>query len=347
MLRMKILIIGGTGFISSQLVHSLLQENHQVTILTRGRTRSPDLHHPKLAALIADRRSESAMRNAVGSQTFDVVYDMVAYRPEDSRSAVEVFRGRVGRFIHCSTISVYMVSYEVQPPITEDQDKGALMEFFPRNPFGMTYGIQKRACEGVLWDAHHETAFPVSMLRPIYVCGPADPSKRDYFWIERILDGGPLLVPGSGDCAFQSVYVEDVAQAFVRLLDVSPSIGEAYNIAGEEIFSLNEYLRALGRLLRRQLELTHVDQDVFDTLPFSTSPNGDVFTFNTRRTAVFSLDKIKRDLGIRFTPFTEWMPRTVEWFVRRQSDHSIGYEQRSEELAFVRQWEEKRRARVS
>jgi nucleoside-diphosphate-sugar epimerase len=343
---MKILVIGGTGFISSQLVRSLLRANHHVAILTRGQTRSPDLQHPKLAALIADRRNESAMRNTVGNRTFDAVYDMVAYRPEDSRSAVEVFRGRVGRFIHCSTISVYMVSYEVQPPITEDQDRGALMEFFPHNPFGMAYGIDKRACERVLWDAHHATAFPVSMLRATYVCGPGDPSKRDYFWIERILDGGPLLVPGSGECAFQSVCIEDVAQAFVRLLDVPRSIGEAYNVAGEEVFSLNDYLRALGRLLGRKPELVHVDQDVFDALPFSTSPNGDVFTFNTRRTAVFSLDKIKRDLGVRFTPFMEWMPRTIEWFVKNQSGHSVGYEHRSEELAFIRRWKEKTSARA-
>jgi len=343
---MKILIIGGTGFVGSQLARGLLQANHHVTILSRGRTRVPDMQHPNLATLIADRRSESAMRNAVGTRMFDVVYDMVAYRPEDSRSAVEVFRGRVGRFIHCSTISVYMVSYEVQPPITEDQDRGALMEFFPRNPFGMTYGVDKRECERVLWDAHHETAFPVSMLRPTYICGPGDPSRRDYFWIERMLDGGPLLVPGSGDYAFQSVCVEDVAQAFVRLLDVPRSTGEAYNIAGEEIFSLNDYLRTLGRMLGRRPELVHVDQDVFDSLPFSTSPDGDVFTFNTRRTAVFSLEKIKRDLGIRLTRFAEWMPRTIEWFLKRQSNHSIGYERRGEELAFIQAWKERTSARA-
>lgn len=343
---MKILVIGGTGFISSQLVRLLLQVDHRVTVLSRGRTSSEKLRHPNLTALVADRSNELAMRNALGNQTFDAVYDMIAYRPEESRSAAEIFREKVGRFIHCSTISVYMVSNDVQPPITEDQDKGAVIEFFPRNPFGMTYGIDKRACERILWDAHHETAFPVSMLRPTYACGPADPTKRDYFWIERILDEGPLLVPGTGDHAFQSVFVDDVAQAFVRLLDVSRSIGEPYNVAGDEIFSLNDYLRVLGRLLGRELELVHVDQDIFDALPFSTSPNGDVFTFNTRRTAIFSVEKIKRDLGIRFTPFSEWMPRTIEWFVKEQSGHSIGYERRSEELAFTRRWKEKKSVQI-
>ncbi|HAL55803.1 MAG TPA: hypothetical protein DCP63_04820 [Bacteroidetes bacterium] len=341
---MKVLVIGGTGFISSRVVRRLLDAHHLVTVLTRGLSPYPINHHPGLTTLVADRHHESALRDALGNRTFDAVYDMVAYRGEEARSAVKIFRGRVGRFIHCSTISVYMISHDVQPPVTEDQDHGAVMEFFPRNPFGMTYGIDKRECERVLWDAHDEKTFPVSMLRPAYVCGPGDPSKRDYFWIERILDGGPLLVPGSGDCVFQSVYIEDVAWAFVRLLETPLSIGQAYNVAGKEIFSLKDYLFTLGHLLGRKPEVVHIDQEVFDALPFSLSPNGDVFTFNSRRTAIVSLEKITQDLNFRPTPFLEWMPRTVDWFVNEQSGHSVGYERRGEELEFIRRWREERRS---
>jgi nucleoside-diphosphate-sugar epimerase len=57
------------------------------------------------------------------------------------------------------------------------------------------------------------------MLRPTYVCGPNDPMRRDYFWIQRLLDRKPVLVPGSGDHAFHPVYAGDVARAFVALTD--------------------------------------------------------------------------------------------------------------------------------
>jgi nucleoside-diphosphate-sugar epimerase len=260
---------------------------------------------------------------------------MVAYLPGDSAAAARAFRGKVGRFIHCSTVSVYMVSNNVQCPITEDQDKGPLMEYDPRNPFGMDYGIQKRACEAVLWDAHDSAVFPVTMLRPVFVSGPGDPAKRDYFWIERIRDGKPLLVPGSGDIAFQQVYVDDVARIFAALADVPNSVGKAYNITGEEIFSLNDYLATLGVLLGKQPEIVHVDQATFDALPFSRSAEGDVFTFNTRRTAVFSLDRIKRDLGYRATPFPEYMQTTIDWWTDSGRGHSHGYSRRAEELDFI------------
>ena len=335
---MDILVIGGTGFISGHLVKKLLHANHSVTILTRGISQCSLFDSSRMKVIIGDRNQESSLRKAIEKTTFDVVFDMVAYEREQSAAAVKVFQGKVGRFIHCSTVSVYMVSNEVQCPITEDQDKTPLMEYFARNPFGMDYGIKKRQCEEILWAAHDEKTFPVTMLRPTYVSGPGDPARRDYFWIERILDGEPLLIPGSGDHAFQNVYIEDVAKAFVSLLDVPRSIGNAYNVAAEEIFSLTDYLHALCRLMNRSPEYVYVDQNIFDQQSFSTSPNGDVFTFNSRRTAIFSLEKIKRDIGYQSTPFKQWMPLTIEWVVNKGRQHSAGYERRAEETDFALRW---------
>ncbi|UCE08320.1 MAG: NAD-dependent epimerase/dehydratase family protein [bacterium] len=181
---MKILVIGGTGFISGRTAQKLIEKGHHVTIFTRGK--SPNLlpKHPALEYIIGDRNDKRKIKATLQHGTFDVVYDFVAYEPGESKLAVKVFQGKVGRFIHCSTISVYMVSNEVQCPITEDQDNRPLMPFWDRNPFGMDYGIKKRQCEDNLWQAHNEQLFPVSMLRPTYVSRPNDPTERDFFWIE-------------------------------------------------------------------------------------------------------------------------------------------------------------------
>ena len=264
---------------------------------------------------------------------------MAAYIAEQSEDAVKVFKGRVGRFIHCSTVSVYMVSNDVRCPVTEDQDKGELMPDFPRNPFGMDYGINKRKCEDVLWDAHTPGTFPVTMLRPVFVCGPGDWTRRDYFWIQRILDEKPLLVPGSGDFAFQQVYVLDAARAFCDAAESEAAAGKAYNVASEEIYSLNEYIKNISSILNKDPELVHINQQVFDSLDISYFPGADVFPFNTRRTAIFSLDKIKKHLGYKSTPFNEWMPLTIEWY-RKNVKTSFGYENRDKELEIAAGWRE-------
>lgn len=332
---MNILIIGGTGFISSSLVKKLLLSGNKVIILTRGISKRKFEEYTNLIYETGNRNDENKLNEILSKYKIDVVYDMIAYRPEESEIMIKVFKGKIKRFIHCSTISVYMVSNDIQSPITEEQDKEELMEYFPRNPFGMDYGINKRKCEEVLWNAHDKNDFPVSMIRPTFVCGPNDPSLRDFFWIERIIDGKPLLVPGSGDYASQNVYVEDVAQAFHDLLLFENSIGEAYNAAADEIFSLNDYIKAISKLLNKNPELVHLEQKIFDELSISSNPRGDVFPFNTRRTAVFSLDKIKRDLNYKSTPFTEWMERTIAWYLNDFKGRSLGYDKRDEELKVI------------
>lgn len=335
---MKILMIGGTGFISSHIVRKLLNDNHELTCFVRGFSNNPFRKYPDIEFLFGDRCDPNKLKQSIGNRTFDIIYDMVAYEAEDSRNAIKIFQGKTGRFIHCSTVSVYMISWDVQCPITEDQDHGKVMEFWPGNPFGMDYGIKKRECENVLWDAHHNTKFPVTMLRPTYVSGPADPAKRDFFWIERIMDRGPLLIPGSGDYAFQNVYVEDVAQAFVDLIRFPVSVGQAYNIASNEIFSLNDYINMLCALLNKNPEIVHVDFNVFDKLPFSSNQKGDVFPYNTRRTAIFSIEKAQRHLHFKSTPILNWMTKTIEWFTSNYRGNSNGYENRYQEVEFIKKW---------
>lgn len=331
---MNVFMIGGTGFISGRLVQMLLDAGHHVTIFTRGSSDAAFEGADRLEHLHGDRSSAASLRSALEGRIFDAAYDMIAYDAEDSRVAVEALQGHVGRFIHCSTISVYMISDEATSPVTEDQDRLPVMEHWPRNPFGMDYGINKRKSEDVVWKAHSD-GFPVTVLRPTFVSGPNDKTARDYFWIQRILDGKPLLVPGSGDHAFQQIYVDDVAKAFAAVLDHDATVGEAYNVAAEDVYSLNEYLRRLAALHGRDAELAHLDQDVFDALAISTHPRGDVFPFNTRRTSVFSLDKIKRDTGFASTPFERWMSTTSEWYLSLFRGESLGYERRSEELEVI------------
>ena len=206
------------------------------------------------------------------------------------------------------------------------------MKYWSRNPFGMDYGINKRRCEDVIWEAHDDKLLPVTVIRPTFVCGPKDPTIRDFFWIERILDGKPLLVPGSGEFKYQVIYVEDLARIFVDILNTESTIGKAYNAAADEIIILNKYLLKLAELLNTEVELVHIDQEKFDALSFSYSRYGDVFPFNTRRDAVFDISKIKNAIKFKSTPYDEWMTKTVDWYRKSNKKSSIGYDKRNEEL---------------
>ena len=334
---MHVFVIGGTGFISSRMVDMLLSSGHSVDMLTRGVSKNNLTDRKGLTHIIGDRNVKNDLVSAMGSKKYDAVYDMIAFEPAHTEGAIRACKGKTARFIHCSTISVYMISDQITCPVTIDQDDRPIMPFWPQNPFGMDYGIHKRECEELLWAHHDPVNFPVTVLRPTFVSGPGDPARRDYFWIQRIMDGGPLLVPGSGDIAFQQVYVDDVARAFAAMLDTEKTKGKKYNVAAEEMYSLKEYLIRLAELLGKTPEIVMCDQAEFDTFSFSSNPSGDVFPFNTRRTSVFDLFGLKKDTGYQSTPFEVWMKETIDWFLTRHNRLSTGYEYRELELAAIQQ----------
>ncbi|KUG26043.1 hypothetical protein ASZ90_004126 [hydrocarbon metagenome] len=340
---MKVLMIGGTGFISSNVVKLLIEEGFDITLVTRGESSIELFDKNKVQFVYGDRHNKEFLNKLANENNYDVLYDMIAYTADESQMIVDVFAGKVPRLIHTSTISVYMVSDVIRNPIKEEDDNHPLMKFWDRNPFGMQYGIDKRKCEDVLWKAHNEGKFELSMIRAPYVCGPHDPMKRDYFWIQRIMDGKPLLIPGSGNYASQHVFVEDLAKAFVDMLKYDNTKGKAYNIASEEIFSLNDYLDALCNLLNKNPERVNVDLEVFENLLFSVSPEGHAFPFNTYETAIFSIDRAKRDLNFKSTQFEKWMPGTIDWYLNIYKKPSVGYSDRYKEVEFVEKWKKSKR----
>jgi hypothetical protein len=89
------------------------------------------------------------------------------------------------------------------------------------------------------------------------------------------------------------------------------------------------------QLLDRNVEIFHLDQEKFDKLEISYSNEGDVFTFNTRRDAVFSLEKIKDHLNYKTTAFNDYMSTTINWFLKNYNGHSCGYSKREEELKTI------------
>jgi NAD(P)-dependent dehydrogenase (short-subunit alcohol dehydrogenase family) len=99
----RILVFGGTRFVGRAVVEQLLARGHELTLLNRGQS-APDLF-PGVARLTLDRRDVT--RETLGSESWDVVVDMNAYFPREIEAAVAALRGRVRRYVMCSTGSVY------------------------------------------------------------------------------------------------------------------------------------------------------------------------------------------------------------------------------------------------
>jgi nucleoside-diphosphate-sugar epimerase len=152
---MRILIVGGTGIISTGITRLLIDRGDEVVLYNRGQR--PSLFEGDYATITGDRKDFAAFeRQMAEAGAFDCVIDMVCYTPEEAESAVRSFKGRTGQYIFCSTVDVYTKPAAAYP-ITEDAEKLPSTKFM--------YGYNKARCEELLFAAHERGEMVVTIPR--------------------------------------------------------------------------------------------------------------------------------------------------------------------------------------
>ena len=208
---LRMLVLGGTGFLGPHLVHAALAREHQVAMLNRGR-RVPAQNAEDFArveALRGDRSQPDAYASLKG-RTWDVVVDTASSVPW-TRAAVAALTGAAGRYVYVSSTGVHWPYRTVD--ISEDGPV-TLADTPVQDP--PSYGVMKALSENAAREG-----FPKGHLivRPGYIVGPGDTSDRFTYWPVRISRGGEVLVPGKKTDFVQYIDVRDLAAWMVRLME--------------------------------------------------------------------------------------------------------------------------------
>lgn len=301
---MKILIIGGTGLISTPLTHFLLERGDDVTLYNRGKTLSRVPAGTKV--LIGDRQQYATFENQMqDAGYFDCVIDMVGYAPGDTDSAIRAFQGRIGQFIFCSTVDVYRKP-ATRYPYVETEAYGGLN----------TYSKNKVLCEKALLAAHAQGDFPVTIIRPAYTYGESRgvlyPVGSSDGYLDRIRKGKPIIVHGDGSSLWVACHIDDVARAFVGALGNSRTFGKSYHTTGEEWMTWDRYHQGVAEALGAPApQLIHIPTDTLvKIIPDRAGSVGDNFQFNN----IFDNSAAHEELGFRYTiSWVEGVKRIVSW----------------------------------
>jgi len=279
---MKIVIVGGTGHISSRIVRLLLEQGHEVVCYTRGRLGSP---HKDARHIQGDRRERESFERTMRQEAFDAAIDMICYTPEDAASSIRAFQG-VGHFIQCSTTCTYGVDYDWLP----------VSEEHPLRPI-TAYGRGKVAADRLFLEAYYREQFPVTILKPSTTYGPQMGLLRqiaaEFSWIDRIRKGKPIVVCGDGVAIHQFLHVDDAALAFAGVLSKEHCIGQTYNLVNRGYCTWKDHHRAAMRVLGQDVELIGVplyDLVALDARRFAICE--DIFAYN----CYYSADRIFRDV---------------------------------------------------
>ncbi len=303
---MNILIIGGTGLISTSISQQLMEAGHKITLFNRGQT-PPRL--PEGYDLIQGDRNdfESFEEKMHSLGSFDCVIDMVCFKREQAESAIRAFRGRVGQYIFCSTVDVY-TKPPATFPILESHQRQSLSD----------YGRDKSKCEDLFLSAYAEGDFPVTILRPASTYGEGGLIIHtfgwDSFFLDRLQKGKPIIVHGDGESLWVSCHADDVARAFVNAVGNEKTFGKAYHLTGEEWQTWDQYhLRLAEAIGAPKPKLIHIPADILVRI----SPEQAMITYlNFQYSNIFDNSAAKQDLDFEVT--VDWQngaKRTYDWLV--------------------------------
>ncbi|WP_456286122.1 SDR family oxidoreductase [Microbacterium sp. JZ70] len=296
---MRILLIGGTGNISSYVTEEALARGHDVTVLNRGKSEVPD----GVRSLVGDAGDAASMERAVGAETFDVVANFRSFSPQQVADDIRIFEGRTAQYIYISSASAYQKPI-AQLPIVESTSL--------RNPFWQ-YSRDKIASEDLLVAAYRGSGFPMTIVRPSHTYGPSlIPLEGKWTALQRILDGRPIVVHGDGTSWWTLTHSRDFARAFVGLFGNPHALGQAVHITSDESLTWDEIARLLGRALGREPEIVHVASDaIARELP----EMGPGLVGDKAHSVIFDNTRIKQLVPgwTATTPFAEGAREIVEW----------------------------------
>ena len=308
---MKILIIGGTGTISSAITRLLAASGHNLWLLNRG-TRKDEVP-TNVKQVIVDIDNEDEVLRQLAGEQFDSVCEFIGFVPEQVERDIRLFRGRTRQYVYISSASAY-----AKPARNHVITEGTALA----NPYWQ-YSRNKITCEELLMREYREHDFPVTIVRPSHTyCERGVPlsvhgPKGSWPVLKRMMEGKPVLVHGDGSSLWTLTWNEDFARGFVGLLGNPKAIGEAFQIMSDEQLTWNQVYECTAQALGVPLRLYHVSSDFLAAV----APDDYDFTGNLLGdkavTVVFDCTKLKRAVpGFQATTrFDEGVRRCVAYLL--------------------------------
>jgi nucleoside-diphosphate-sugar epimerase len=317
--KMKVLLIGGTGFIGPYTSAALQKGGHHVTVFHRGRTSTPT----GVEEILGNRQSLQDHQLEFRRQKFDVVIDFILSSARQAVQLIDTFRGIAGRVVALSSMDVYRawgVFYGFDSgglqelPLTEESELRTSRNIYPPEVLNRLRAAiypwvdeeyDKIPVEQAILS---EPKLPGTVLRLPMIYGPGDPVQRFHPILKRMDDGRKQIIFADDDAAMRTPrgYVENVAAAITLAATSSQAAGRTYNVCEQEFFSELDWAKKIAAATGWSGK--------FVVLPHDRTPKHLLWPGNTRQHIVASSERIRKELGYQeLVPREEAIHRTIAW----------------------------------
>ena len=308
---LRILVLGGTGFLGPHFVEAARARGHVLTLFNRGKT-NPGLF-PDIEKLQGDRKTDL---KALQGRHWDAVLDTSAYIPADVTRSAGLLSKNVDHYLIVSTISVY--AKLDKPGMDEDSPLAKLADPTVDKVSNDTYGGLKALCEKA---AEKQMPGRVTVIRPGLIVGPGDTTDRFTYWPARAARGGEILAPESPNLPTQFIDARDLAAFMLRCIELK-TLGIFNADAQAGSITLGRMLDACRSAAGVDSSVTWVPADFLEKqnvgawmdLPCWIPANGDEAGFG-RLSAAKALAA-----GLAYRPLEQTVRDTLAWWQQQPEE---------------------------
>jgi nucleoside-diphosphate-sugar epimerase len=319
-MAMRVMVIGGSGFIGRHVVSKLAKAGHDVVVFHRGTISLPILGG--VTEILGERSSLVGLRNRFQLCSPDVVIDMILGSSAHARVTLEAFRGIARRVVAISSGDVYRATAvlhrlehgTIEPvPLTEDSRLRTRTETYSPEALAAVRAVfpwidaeyDKIQVERAI---SSEPELPATILRLPMVYGRGDSLHRFYPTVKRILDGRPAIVYEESFARWVPCrgYVENVAHAIALATLSDSAAGRVYNVAEPKPFTEAKWAAQVGAILGWRGRVVAV--------PRRQAPQHLVQPYNFEQHLFMDSKRIRTELGYTEpVSVDEALRRTIEW----------------------------------
>jgi len=308
---LKILILGGSSFLGPHQIAYALNQGHEVTMFSRGKTK-PTVHtemFDQVEKLVGDREDNL---EALKGRKWDVVIDNSGRKVSWTKATAELLKDSCELYMYISSVSVFYPYYKANakeedplvlevPTETENEDEKMTYD----------YGVMKANSENVTMEVFGKDRSII--VRPTFMTGPSDRTNRFMYWPTQLAKGGDIILPGTANDPVQYIDVRDIAAWMIKLIEnkhtgIYNGVGPASNM------TMPAFVYGAHAAFSTPVNYIHIDDPVFleeNQLTFAAPWIMDMEKYH-------GISRVNNqraiDTGLTFTPLAQTIKDTHDWW---------------------------------
>ncbi len=252
---MKVLLIGGTGVLSTAVANEAVKQGIDVSMVNRGRRPLPD----GVQLLKSDKDDYDNIARLIGGNRYDAVIDFLCYTDAQVTKSFSFYKQYTQQYFFISSCAVY-----------DTRTEGVKTEDAPKVLPIWKYSVDKWASEEHLYALAAESGVNYTVVRPGVTYddtripyGIMPPYGFHWTLVERIKHGKPVIRWNKGENRSSMMRVEDFAVGVVGLIGNPQAYNEAFNVCGDEAPSYNDVISVIEDWLGKKAVMIDVTPEFY------------------------------------------------------------------------------------